>query len=162
VEREATVERERRSDGIAVLETRDDFHEEVVTRVDTELVTDEETVTVTREYDTSLPVDGATGRPPLKSEITRTRRATGIGRQALASGRVTGGQRESASRSARREGETTRAVERATGEESVAAEHEGTEKRGLNTWQRALIGTLALGCLALLGWKRLKSIFSLK
>lgn len=42
---------------------------------------DEETTTVTREYDTSQPADTLTGKPPLKKETTQTRRKKTQGTQ---------------------------------------------------------------------------------
>ena len=59
--------------------TRDARHEECLSLAITGHATDEEEVTVIREYDTSLPVDSLTGTPPLRRETTRARCATASG-----------------------------------------------------------------------------------
>lgn len=98
---------------------------------------DEEVVTRIVEYDTSLPTDPATGTPPLKRTITRTRRTAAEHRLTVAAAEQV---------SSKQLTDTTATVRTETLTASDAH-----SRRGMNLWQRALClaGLLALAALAL-------------
>ena len=77
-------------------------------------VVGEEVETVTREYDTSRPVDTLTGTPPLRRETTDTILGGGHARQQL-----------------RTEGNTSR-------QEAAETDLTTAQRRGLTWWQHAL------------------------
>lgn len=97
-----------------------------------------EVETVTREYDTSRPVDTLTGTPPLRREITRRRRLTDSTREA---GRVRQTERRIRSdtilggghtgQQLRTEGNTSR-------QEVAETDLTTARRRGLTWWQHAL------------------------
>lgn len=100
----------------------------------TELRQDEEVVTEVVEFDTTLPADPATGTPPVRRKITRTRRAAAEARQSAAS----------ESRTVEVE-----AADSVAGERSAAATAtEERSRRGMHAGQYLLC---AVGLLALLG-----------
>lgn len=113
-------------------------------RVDSERASDEESVTITREYDTSLPVDSVTGTPPLARESIRARRVVDVARQV----QVIDRERETIVQAGEHLHEKTTLQEETTGREEVTAEAEKSEKRGLNVVQRVAV---TAGGLAMLG-----------
>lgn len=98
---------------------------------------DEEVVTRIVEYDTSLPTDPATGTPPLKRTITRTRRTAAERRLSSAAAELASQQ------------QLTDTATKVRTETSTASD--AHSRRGMNLWQRALClaGLLALAALAL-------------
>lgn len=101
-------------------------------------VVGEEVETVTREYDTSRPVDTLSGTPPLRREITRRRRLTDSIRE---TGRVRQTERRIRSDTIlggghtglqlRTEGNTSR-------QEVAETDLTTARRRGLTWWQHAL------------------------
>lgn len=108
-------------------------------KTETDLQTQEQVVTIVEEFDTSLPVDAATGTPPLKGRITSFRQKIEQGHQTVAS-EQTAQVVASAEITASTQSETS-------GHIVSDADVDLTEKRGLNIWQKLLCG---LGILALL------------
>lgn len=156
----ATVQ-EVTTDSSATAKTTDTRHTRLGTETLTERTEGEEVVTTIREYDTSLPADTATGTPPLRREITQTRRKAGTARQVQATVQTSARNRETETQAARQRtdhrAEQTDTRQHDTATAQVAAK----EKRGTNTLQRILCFTGAFAILALLGWgwRKLKRIY---
>lgn len=145
-----------KTDSTAANSSRDVRHDALNTSTTTEQVSDEEVVTTVREYDTDKPTDAATGTPPLKREITQSRRKADAGRQTQTTGQTTDQQRETAGQVNKQQTDKTALQENSQQQDNAAAQVETTEKRGLNTWQRVLCtlgGLVILGALVWLGWK---------
>lgn len=145
-----------KTDSTAATSSRDVRRDVLDTSTTTEQVSDEEVTTTVREYDTDKPTDAATGTPPLKREITQSRRKADAGRQTQTTGQTTDQQRETAGQVNKQQSETTTLQNDSQQQENAAAQVETTEKRGLNTWQRVLCtlgGLVILGALVWLGWK---------
>lgn len=101
-------------------------------------VVGEEVETVTREYDTSRPVDTLSGTPPLRREITRRRRLTDSIRETgrvrqtehrIRSDTILGGGHTG--QQLRTEGNTSR-------QEVAETDLTTARRRGLTWWQHAL------------------------
>lgn len=155
-EQHTALDREVKTDSIAASSSRDVRHDALDTSTTTEQVSDEEVVTTVREYDTDKPTDAATGTPPLKREITQSRRKADAGRQTQTTGQTTDQQRETAGQVNKQQTDKTALQENSQQQDNAAAQVETTEKRGLNTWQRVLCtlgGLVILGALVWLGWK---------
>lgn len=117
---------------------------------------DEEIVTTIREYDTTQPADTVTGTPPLKREITQTRRKVNTEHQIQIAGQTTERQRETGTRVEVQQADTTVLHDNRQQQETAAVQTETREKRGASTWQRILrtFGGLAiLVALVWLGWR---------
>lgn len=145
-----------KTDSTAVSSSRDVRYDALDTSTTTEQVSDEEFVTTVREYDTDKPTDAATGTPPLKREITQSRRKADAGRQTQTTGQTTDQRRETAGQVNKQQAEKTALQENSQQQDNAAAQVETTEKRGLNAWQRVLCtlgGLVILGALVWLGWK---------
>lgn len=150
------LNREIRTDSTAASSSRDVLHDVLNTSTTTEQVSDEEITTTVREYDTDKPTNAATGTPPLKREITQSRRKADAGRQTQTTGQTTDQQRETAGQVNKQQTDKTDLQENSQQQDNAAAQVETTEKRGLNTWQRILCtlgGLVILGTLVWLGWK---------
>lgn len=155
-EQHTELNREIRTDSTAASSSRDVLHDVLNTSTTTEQVSDEEITTTVREYDTDKPTDAATGTPPLKREITQSRRKADAGRQTQTTGQTTDQQRETAGQVNKQQTDKTDLQENSQQQDNAAAQVETTEKRGLNTWQRVLCtlgGLVILGALVWLGWK---------
>lgn len=155
-EQHTELNREIRTDSTAASSSRDVLHGVLNTSTTTEQVSDEEITTTVREYDTDKPTDAATGTPPLKREITQSRRKADAGRQTQTTGQTTDQQRETAGQVNKQQTDKTDLQENSQQQDNAAAQVETTEKRGLNTWQRILCtlgGLVILGALVWLGWK---------
>lgn len=132
-----------KSDVETVSNTQTDTHtesEEAVTEqtdTTTDLAKDEEVTTEVTEFDTSLPVDPATGTPPVKRRSTQTRRTTTQARQETASEH----------QSVARQNTDSSADERS--EAIVVTETD--DRRGMNSVQRTLctVGIVAIVLLVL-------------
>lgn len=101
-------------------------------------VVGEEVETVTREYDTSRPVDTLTGTPPLRRETTQRRRLTDSTHEAdrvrqtehrIQADTILGGGH--ARQQLRTEGNTSR-------QEAAETDLTTAQRRGLTWWQHAL------------------------
>lgn len=155
-EQHTELNREVKTDSTAASSSRDVLHDVLNTSTTTEQVSDEEITTTVREYDTDKPTDAATGTPPLKREITQSRRKADAGRQTQTTGQTTDQQRETAGQVNKQQTDKTDLQENSQQQDNAAAQVETTEKRGLNTWQRILCtlgGLVILGALVWLGWK---------
>lgn len=158
---QATVNRTSKTDSSATAKTADTRHTRLGAETLTERTEGEEVVTTIREYDTGLPADTATGTPPLRREITQTRRKAGTARQLQATVETSARNRETETQAGlqrtdhRAEQTDTRQLDTATAQ--VAAK----EKRGTNALQRIVCFTGAFALLALLGWgwRKLKRIY---
>lgn len=105
-----------------------------------ELSKDEEIVTEVTEFDTSLPVDPATGTPPVKRKTKQTRKAATQAQQVTTANTETVGSSTMSADTAEKENTATHSEEEA--------------RRGLNWWQTALcaIGLIAILAVALRVW----------
>lgn len=105
-----------------------------------ELSKDEEIVTEVTEFDTSRPVDRATGTPPVKRKTKQVRKAATQAQQ------VTTANTETV-------GSSILSVE-GTEKENMATHSEEEARRGLNWWQTALcaIGIIVILAGALWLW----------
>ncbi|SEA70505.1 hypothetical protein SAMN05444145_105235 [Alistipes timonensis JC136] len=105
-----------------------------------ELSKDEEIITEVTEFDTSRPVDPATGTPPVKRKTKQVRRAATQAQQ------VTTANTEAV-------GSSTMSADAAE-KENTATHSEEKARRGLNWWQTALcaIGVIAILAGALWLW----------
>lgn len=135
-----------KSDTETIRETAAVVHAEADTTVTeqatthTELSKDEEIVTEVTEFDTSRPVDPATGTPPVKRKAKQTRKAATQAQQ------VTTANTETV-------GSSTLSAE-GTEKENMAIHSEEEARRGLNWWQTALctIGFIVILAVALRVW----------
>lgn len=160
-ERHTALEREAKTDSTATMSATETRHDKLNTETTTEQASDEEIVTTVREYDTDKPTDANTGTPPLKREVTQTRRKADAGRQTQTTGQTTDQRREEAGQVNKQQTDKTVLQENSQQQEDTATRADTTEKRGLNTWQRVLCtlgGLVILGALVWLGWK-LKRIY---
>lgn len=123
--RVATTNRQTENSSERQVIERDTEHERLDVSTITEQASDEEVITVEREYDTTLPTDPTTGTPPLKRETTQTRRKADAGRQEQTVGQTADRQRDVAGQDATQSRDV------------VAVETD--EKRGLNTLQEVLL-----------------------
>ncbi len=117
-------------------------HETLDISTVTEQASDEEVITTEREYDTTQPIDPATGTPPLKREVTQTRRKMDAGRQ-----------EQTVQQTANRQQDVTEQVSTQSRDDVVI---EATEKRGMNSLQKTLYIIGALAVLAGFVWLVLK------
>ncbi len=154
-----TLEQESVGSGAATITTIDSLIIRQASSTKTELSSDEEITTTTREYDTTLPVDPATGTPPLMRETTQTRRRVDAGRQEQTATQDVDRRQEGTGQAIEQRVERTDMRGDFRTQANVAASVEAAEKRGLTTTQRVLciIGALAiLVGLVWLGRKLLK------
>lgn len=150
------LDRQIREDSTAATVSHDTRNDRLETSTTAEQASNEEVTTIVREYDTDKPTDTATGTPPLKREITQSRRRTDTGQQTYTTSQTTDQQRETAGQAHKQQTETTVLQHDNQRQNNVAAEVETLEKRGLNTWQRLLCtlgGLVILGAAVWLIWK---------
>ena len=152
LEHAADYEEETETSSTESLEAIGDRHEQTDTETTTELSSNEEVTTTVREYDTEKPTDPVTGTPPLKREITQTRRKTDAGRQTQTTGQTIDEHRElSGDEAAKTE------LQETSGESThTDTDTETRERRGLNPLQRLLCtlgGLVIAAVLVWLAWK---------
>ena len=99
---------------------------------------DEEVITVTTEYDTSLPADPATGTPPVKVRTTQVRRTATKARQEEKTESV--------------ETETQVSSQETVGHSESEAIVETTSRHGMNGVQRVLCTIGLLAIIGIAGW----------
>lgn len=155
-ERETLLEHGSSTDSSATVSESETAQTSLELETETQRDSDEEIVTTIREYDTSQPTDTVTGTPPLKREITQTRRKVDTERQTQTAGQTTERQRETDTRVEVQQTDTTALHDNSQQQETAAVQTETREKRGASTWQRILrtLGGLAvLAALVWLGWR---------
>ncbi len=108
------------------------------THTETKLLADDQVEIITEIYDTTQPVDPATGTPPLKERTTQTRRRIEQTRQTVDT--------EQAVLTASTTENTTVIQDETHTRQETDTAVEATEKKGLNWLQRTLcvVGLLAL------------------
>lgn len=106
--------------------------------VKTDVAQDEETITEVTEFDTSLPVDPATGTPPVKKKTTQTKRTATQVQQAVEADCST-----SAGSFQNKE---------SFGKSDTVTTTEDTTRRGLNWMQSALCMAGIAAILTLIVW----------
>ncbi len=152
IEGQMTLDREVKAESITIATSVDSLHIRLESSTKTELRSDEEVTTTTREYDTDKPVDPVTGTPPLKRETTETRRKTDLGQQEQTALQTADRQSEYAGRISGQQSDSMAIRGNSRGQVNTAAKIETAEKRGLNTTQRVLCSIGALAVLAGLVW----------
>lgn len=108
--------------------------------------TSEAVETVTREYDTSRPVDTLTGKPPLLRETTQRRHRTDSVRDASRLRQTQTRDRHEVSQGASHEDEQMQLRGEHAGQSTVDTTAATESRRGLTGWQKALcfVGLLTL------------------
>ncbi len=150
------IDRKIKTDSIVTMLATDTRHDKIGTETTTEQVSNEEVVTIMREYDTDKLTDTSTGTPPLKREISQTRRKTDAGRQARTTGQATDQHRKIAGQVNKQQTDKTNLQQQNQQQDDTSARVNTGEKRGLNTMQQLLCtlgGLFILGALVWLGWK---------
>ena len=155
---QTTVNRTSKTDSSATVRVTDARHTRIESETLTEQADEEEVVTTIREYDTSLPADTVTGTPPLRREITRTRRKTGSARQVQTTDRTTARHRETDAEAKQQRTDTRTEQNDSHRQDTAAIQVDTKEKRGLSIMQRMLCiaGVVAIGAGIVWSWRKLK------
>lgn len=151
-EEQSVLDREVKTDSAVTSASRDLRNDTIETSTITEQVSDEEITTIVREYDTEKPTNAATGTPPLKREITQSRRKVDSGRQTQTTAQTIEQQREASAQATEQYTDKTVLKENSQQHIRAVSQYETTEKRRLNAFRYVLLGIGVLSILWLY-WK---------
>ncbi len=106
-----------------------------------------------REYDTNKPIDSTTGTPPLKREITQSKRRTDSGHQ-MQTGAYTSKRNEMSGGQLKKQQIDTATLQEDDRRHENTEEHiKFREKRNSNGWWRILCAATILWVCIWFGWK---------
>lgn len=155
---QTTVNQVSKTDSSATVNAADTRHHRTDKESFTEQADDEEVITTIREYDTNLPADTVTGTPPLRREITQTRRKAGTARQVHTTSYATDQYRVTDTQVEQRRTDSRTEQNSSQQQDSATLNLTETEKRKLSPIQQALClaGILAICGGIVWGWRKLK------
>lgn len=113
---------------------------------------DEQVTTITREFDTSQPINATTGTPPLKKETTQTRHKASDGKQTNSTHSTTNEQHYRIDQTRKEQADSIMLAKNFKKQVNTDTHLESTEKQGLSTLQWILCTLGGVAIIAFVVW----------